>query len=183
MKKCTLSVCLCLLLIFGCYSVKVNRGVDTDNVYYSDEHPSVKIEIDKRFAYSPRHPIAKNHKCGFFLDEQTKGSVFIRTYHDNYAPEESFRRKNMVSIEKQKILGRVFYVGTEIFKDYSGYYLKRVHLNYPDNSTMLVVMHTRPLSFYSDQYDWSKISSLTNKQKEIIDNFVNDNIKYVKFIK
>jgi len=178
-----LLICLIGLLFFSCSSVKVNRGVTSNNVYYSDELPSVRIEIDKRFVYSPQHPVSQRHNCEFFLDEKTKESVFIRIYHDNYAPEKSFSGKNMVNIEKLNILGKVFYVGTEIFKDYDGYYVKRIHLNYPDNRTMLVIMHTRPLSLYGDQYNWSKISSLTDKQNEIIGNFVNDNINYVNFIK
>jgi len=169
-------------IFFGCTTVKVNRGVTDDNVYYSANLPKVRIGIDKRFVYSPKHPVTKENKCEFFLDEKTNESVFIKIYHDDYAPEKSFSGKNMVSVEKKNILGKIYYVGTEIFKDNDGYYIKRVHLNYPNNRTMLVVMHTRPLRLYNNQYDWSDILTLTEEQKQIIAGFVIENVNYVRFI-
>jgi len=160
----------------------IHRGVTVDNIYYSDKLPSIKIGIDESFVYFPDHPVSRRHKCEFFLNEKTKESFFIRIYAGDYAPESSFKGKDMVSVEKKTILGKTFYVGTEIFKDFDGYYLKRVHLNYPNNQTMLVIMHTRPLILYGEQYDWSEISNLTEKQKQIINEFVEDNASYVCFI-
>lgn len=172
LKAISLLIVFCLPIFSGCSGLTARKWVDSENIYYSENYPPLKISVSKEFAYVPDHPINKKHNAELFIKETTRETVFIKNYTGNYDPDYTFFSHRMYDKTENIIGGIKFYVGTEIKKEDGEYFLKKVYVHYPDLKNMFVLMQTMPLSEYGYNLDWSLgFENYTDRQKDIIKEF------------
>jgi len=177
-RKILIGFCL-VIMTCACVHNVSNTFVNDQNVFYSDKNPKIKIKIGQDFKYSPGHHVAIKHKADFFLNSNTRESVFIRTYKGDFSPKDTFYGKKMYSSEQRAILGNTFYVGTEIAKDEGEYYLRRIYITYPNQGTMFLVMCVTPL--YDDK-SWSDLNSINAEQEKLVLEIVEQSDRRIEFL-
>ena len=178
-------ILVALLVVFcsGCVSTK--RGMLSENVYYSEKYPDVKVAVDPDFSYSKGSSEQYDH-----MFEGPYGKRFFAIHHETFAVLDNkldywehphhwifsgIPRDNIVNKGEVELLSQTWYTASTFEKKDKGCLLGKHLRRFTDEQSFFAMVYLiwRPDSYCEDMEN----ASNDNSEGQLVFNEVENDFK------